>query len=339
MKRFLLKIVILGLPFGILWLVTFLKYETNKGDLIRIGYIYNSFPEYRSKFELNREILFDRVSDLPTDREYDVLTIGDSFSELGATGYQNYLAAIHGKKVLHLDNSYHSNAFQALISLNNSGFFEEFKIKNVILEVVERHFVENSFQLNTDSVLNYSELKKHNNINLEFETETPVSNRILKFPYYSIKRFFHHDDLISKIYVRELKSKRFLDADNRLYFYYLDIENIYLNNSLGNLESLNKTLNNLNKSLENKFVNLILLPAPDKFHFYKNDLVGPSEFQGSLFFDNFSKIEKEYASLNLMDEILKNQVDIMDFYYYDDSHWSPIGNKYVAERLVELMDD
>lgn len=331
----------LGLPFGLLWLVTFLKYETDKGDLIRIGYISNSFPEYRSKFEseLNKEIVFDRLSDEPSKRDYDVLTIGDSFSEQGAAGYQNYLEMLHGKSVLHIDQSFHNNPIQLLISLFNGGFFEEFKVNNVILEGVERHFISNSIHLKLDSSINFKQLKPKFQKKVDNYEFSLISNRIFKFPYYSIYRILFPESLVSDVYVRKLKRKRFSVDSNNLYFYHLDIKNINVNNYSGRVVSLNNVFNIIEKELKNLGVNLIVLPVPDKFHFYRDYLENPQEFEVPLFFNDFSKMTKNYEFVNLLDTEYNKDSNLMDFYYYDDSHWSPLGSKMVAKELSNYIID
>ncbi|REG91509.1 alginate O-acetyltransferase AlgX-related protein [Algoriphagus antarcticus] len=341
MKRFFIKLLALAIPFGILLIITYLNYESEKGDLIRIGYIPNSFPDYRNKFEseLSRKISFDKLSSDSINREYDVLTIGDSFSEQGAAGYQNYLASIYGKSVLHLDNSLHSNPFQVLISLKNGGFFEEFKIKNVILEVVERHFIENFMQLKIDSSINYKSFNPVLKNNLGGEEMSQLSNRILKFPYYAINRKLYPKELVSLVYARKLKNKPFSVAENTLYFYHLDVANIALNNSMDKLQNINNVLNDFNNKLENSGVNLIVFPVPDKYHFYKDDLEDTDGFVKPLLFSNYAKLNKEYAFLDLLDAQENQEFNILDFYYYDDSHWSPEGSKVVAEQLVELVEN
>tara|TARA_R110002012_G_scaffold321984_1_gene553079 strand:- start:22036 stop:23061 length:1026 start_codon:yes stop_codon:yes gene_type:complete len=341
LKKFLINILIFIIPFGILWVITYFTYSTDKGDLIRIGYIPNLFPNYRDKFEkeLSREIKFEKLSNNPIKREYDILTIGDSFSEQGAAGYQNLLASMHGKSVLHIDNSYHSNPFQALIALQNGDFFEEFKIKNVILEVVERHFIQNSMELKIDSSMNYNSFQPIKSKNVEDEEVDKVLNQLLKFPYFTLYRKIFPDKLISLVYARELKNNPFSLSDNTLYFYHLDVANIALNNSMDELENINSLLNDLNTDLDNSGTNLIVFPVPDKYHFYKDDLENTDGFDTPLLFSNFAKLQKEYAYVDLMDSKDKGELDMLDFYYYDDSHWSPEGAKEVTQQLVRVIDN
>ncbi|MEB2782419.1 hypothetical protein U3A58_18665 [Algoriphagus sp. C2-6-M1] len=329
----------MGLPFAILLLITNLNYEAERGDLIRIGYISDNFPDYRNQFkaDLSKEIKYNRLTDNSEKKEYDILTIGDSFSEQGPAGYQNYLELTHGKSVLHIDYSLHNNPFQMLICLQNSNFFEEFKIKNVVLEVVERDFIGIAANLNRDSSLNYQSLKPILKNHIEPIKTSVISNRIFKFPYYLLYRNLYPEKLVSDVYARKLKNRVFSVESKILYFYYLDVINIMLNNSIDDLKFINNILNTIGKDLKNNGVNLIVLPVPDKYHFYKNDLEYQSEFESLLFFTNYSTLKKEYTVINLLDAKKDNKLNVIDFYYYDDSHWSPNGSMVVAEMIFDIL--
>ena len=95
MKKFIIKALLFSWPIVFLFLFTLVFYVTNKGDLIRVGYIINK-GDYRSIFknELEQAILFSKVSTINqnTPQKFTVLTIGDSFSEQFGFGYKNYLA-------------------------------------------------------------------------------------------------------------------------------------------------------------------------------------------------------------------------------------------------------
>ncbi|RTZ49905.1 hypothetical protein EJ377_07055 [Chryseobacterium arthrosphaerae] len=54
------------------------------------------------------------------EKTYEILTIGDSFSEQGKSGYQNGLA--HDFSLLHIDRFISNNQIQTLIELCNGNF-------------------------------------------------------------------------------------------------------------------------------------------------------------------------------------------------------------------------
>lgn len=331
--------MIFAFPFLFLLLITSLYYETEKGDLIRTGYIPNFYPDYRNKFEaeLDREILFDRISDGNISKEYDVLTIGDSFSEQGAAGYQNFLVAQNEISLLHVDYIYHTNPIQFLISLKNSNFFKEIKVKNVILQGVERHIVSSSVNLNYDSILDIKSLDSQSKNNFNLQDKKIVSNRIFKFPFSVFMRWVYPEKMISAVYSRKLSDKVFSVKDDKLYFYYLDISKIEVNNSLENVENLNSVLNKLNDDLNEDGVNLIFLPVPDKYNFYRDNLKNPTDFPTPQFFHLISKLNKSYKMVDLMELKRNKKLELLDFYYYDDSHWSPVGSELVARFLNDFV--
>ena len=92
MKKFCLKTILFLLPiFLCFWLTDFL-YTQKTGDLLRIGYLPNLFPKYRNQFEedYRRPIVYQKFCQTENLKEFEILTIGDSFSEQNSYGYQNY---------------------------------------------------------------------------------------------------------------------------------------------------------------------------------------------------------------------------------------------------------
>ncbi len=110
-----------------------------------------------------------------------------------------------------------------------------------------------------------------------------------------------------------------------------------INNDVESVFNLNKELNDLSNKLKEKGVKLIVLPSPDKYDFYYDNIVDYKEYPKPLFFDHLDKMPKDYLYVNskqiLRDE-MKNKKDI---YFYDDTHWSPWASQIIAKELAEII--
>lgn len=340
MNRFLKKSIIFSFPFLVLFIFTFKYYDDKSGDIKRVGYLFNDFPDYRENFNEYRlfEKKFDDFSECDSSKHYDVLTIGDSFSEQGINGYQNFLAKNSNLEILHLERKFHRNPVQMLFALANGDFFERVKVKFVVLEIVERHFIENCLNTKEDSTLNMLDLNPRFEEDVLFKTDGLLSNRIFKFPYFVFFRNFIKESELSKVYEFETKIRKFSVDSNQLFVYRIDIDKLNYNNSFDKLHDSNKILQKLHQLLMSKGVQLMVLPAPNKFSFYYSDIEFNSKFEEPLFFKNFSMLNTSYKILLLNPDFIKGNFDYKDFYYFDDSHWSPKGAEIVSKELRKIID-
>ena len=166
-KKFFL-ICILGIfLFTILNFLIFNIFQKNfTGDLGRMGKI--CFPkEYSKIYNLTYDENFIYTSSKNIE-EADIVTIGDSFSQQ-SKGYQYFLSK--NKNILNIKRYKNFEPEQTAIILLNSGYFEKVKPKYIILESIERAFIQR-------------------NINLDFN---------LTFSQKEILRFYEKEKLLKKI--------------------------------------------------------------------------------------------------------------------------------------------
>jgi hypothetical protein len=341
MRTFIFKSAFFIVPFFILFIITkFLYSETEGPDLLRLGYIPNIYKDYRNNFPKKNEEKFIALS-AAKEKKYKIMTIGDSFSEQGADGYKNYLAEDYS--VLHIDRFISKNQIQTLIDLLNGDFFNNYEIEYVVLQVVERHLMDqidnikidkklDIFQL--DSIINKNKPIK-NNFKYEFFSKTTI-----KFPLYYLPKYFTTDNYISSevVYNYDLNSKKlFSNNSNKLLFYHFDIKKTLQNNDIKNANKLSNILNHISKILEGRNIKLIFLPSPDKYDLYYNNIVNKKGLPKPIFFDNFKSFNKEYIYIDLKN-IFSNFIDTKpDLYYYDDTHWSPIGSEIISNTIKDLI--
>jgi hypothetical protein len=342
MKQIIRKTAVFVLPFLFLYVITLLFYGNaiSSPDLLRVGY-FPVFEEYREVFqkEFDNKVCFYTVSEDKVKKS-KILTIGDSFSEQSSFGYKNYLAEKYS--VLHVDRFIASNQIQTLYQFLNSGFFEEHKVEYVILENVERGFVANLNEMDTLKMKMKPQLKK------QLINQRPVmkkgdksffSRETIIFPF-SMFRFYVDENYLSNenIYNVTLKTDEFFsNSSNKLLFFLEDVSRLELNNNLTEIKKLNDVLNDLSKKLWSKKVKLIVLPAPDKYDLYYDYIADKTNFPKPLFFQYLGSLKKEYIYIDSKKSLSSKLKSEKDIYFYDDTHWSPVGARIIANEIEGII--
>lgn len=351
MKKFIIKVTIFIFPIIFLQIFSMLFYSTEKGDLLRLGYIME-FYNYRDVFkeEFKRNNYFSKVSkiNLNNKNKYTALTIGDSFSEQEGFGYKNYLAENDRIDILHFDSFLNNNPIQTTYGILNGDLLNNVKVDYIILQSVERAFVSKIHNIDRKkAILKDSliiEIEKQNvNVKKVNISNKLLLGRMLNFPllykilYHNILFYFDDNAFGSQTYIVKTKQNLFSNSKNELLFYFGDLENLKTNNNLESVLKLNKELNILSNKLKEKGIKLIVLPSPDKFDFYYDDIVNKEKYTKPLFFDYLENMPKDYLYVNSK-KILKSQMTYKkDIYFYDDTHWSPWASKVIAIELAKII--
>lgn len=346
MKRFIIKGALFVIPVMLLYVFRVLFYSTDKGDLIRLGYIMDN-SGYDSKIVFSKEYEqkehFINVSALNQDsmNEFTVLIFGDSFSDQGSFGYKNYLAEQDSISVLHYDNHPYSSPIENLYGAINGNTLDKIKVKYVILQSVERFFVDRG---NADTTKKIMKEPIVNAVKMEIPTKAKESSpddffsKInFTFPLRNIYYLFDDNAFDSETYSVETSTQLFSTNKKNVLFYYEDLGQTPTNNDNINLLKLNATLNDLSYKLSKKGIRLIVLPSPDKYDFYYEYLIDKEKYIKSMFFEKFDQFQKKYIYINsksILKKELKNQKDV---YFYDDTHWSPKASKVIAKEIAKVI--
>lgn len=340
-KLFFLKISIYLIPMFLLML-NFSFYQFSSGDLSRIGKV--SISEiYRDKFaeEFRKIIKYKNLYNIDHEQvnSFDILTIGDSFSKQKEYGYQNYLASNHDFSVLDMSNSItYDSVLQFCFELINGDFFDEFDIKYLILENVERTFLEDIDDLNFNKSILLKDLHKNTNRQEEQTYSKTKDLGIFKesflYLYYNLSYNFNKKPYGSKVYKRELNTCLFSTDKNELLFYEDDIKKIKYSTK-ERIGTLNSYLNLLSEKCKGKGIYLIVLVCPDKYDLYY-PFISNNDFHKNYFFDHFKQETKKYSFIESKD-LLSDQLHggIRDLYFADDTHWSPIASELIAEEIFK----
>lgn len=324
MKRFLIAIIS-PLRTPVLLLLIALIYflhvsEDITGDMGMLGQIVFS-KEYhlQEKFQINEE---NRIlwCDSNHFNRNSIALFGDSFTAL--TSFPCSLINLVHVPItkFYADNIGSSEqSFVALCNMNNVDMPEI-----VIIESVERELVFRLCDLDFrfQKIPNASVWPWFYDANASHtDFMSFYKNRLIK--NHSILRVSMHDSLFSCP-----------GKEKELYFYYDDLsfpEEEQIQTAISNLDSLFQLA-------KKKNICLFYVVAADKYDVYQEFAVD-NRFPEKTLLDNFSSHESNPYFVNTKHVLLKNaRQGVKDLYYADDTHWSPIGAKIVAEEIARRMD-
>ena len=337
MRKFIYKTSFFFAPFILLYFISIILYsDTESPDLLRIGYIPNIYNGYRTKFQLSINEKFDKLSNTKKNK-YKILTIGDSFSEQAGFGYKNILA--NDFSVLHVDRFISNNQIQTLINLANGDFFDTYNVEYVILQNVERNIINNTKNIRINDKIMLCEIDSlifnHKIKEVDYSYNF-FSKATVKFPLYHIPKFFFQKNYLSNetVYNIELNTHSlFSNNSNKLLFYHKELKSTDKNNVKENIESLNILLNTIDQKLRQRNIKLIVLPTPDKYDLYYDYITEKKDLTKPIFFNLLKAKTKDYIYIDAK-EILASKIKYeQDIYFYDDTHWSPVASKIIADNI------
>ena len=348
MKKLLIKISFFVIPFFLLFILKENFYSKKKGDLYRLGYVFDT-KEYNSEVLFKsyyKKKLFKNVTEIDLDKNnsFDLISIGDSFSEQVESGYQNNIMYKSNKSVLNINRNLYDNPIQILNNLLNGDFFKTNKTKYIVLQNVERLFVERSLEVPKDLVFTIDSIKqksikssiKKEEKKEEKKTEEFLSRDMIRFVMYNFNYLYDDNANVSDTYIVKTDKELFSNASNNLLFFKEDITALKYNNDKARVENLNNELNYLAEKLEKLDIKLIVLLVPDKYDLYFNNISNNEKYTKPLLFDYLNKMDKKYIYLdgkNTFSKLINTKKDI---YLYDDSHWSPVGSDIIASEILRI---
>jgi len=308
------------------------------GDLARISYIKSSLELKENRITLSKRHTNDKT--IPTD----VITIGDSFSQGGASGlnpyYQDYIATLQSLKVTNIEAS-PKGYIETVLLLNANGTLDKLKPKAIILQSIERSAIKR-YAKKID--WNIEELKpeepraqtSHNQIKKSASPEPSFINS-LNYNALIYNILYNYDDnaFYSKVYKVLLEKKLFSSKKKeQLLFFFEDIKNINYTNEVS-IEQLNQNLNKLQDILNKKGIKLYFMPSVDKYNLYSSYIVQKNSYQKSLFFELLRPLQRDYTLIDtkkILEKML--QENINDVYYPDDTHWSYKASKRIFTDVI-----
>jgi hypothetical protein len=93
----------------------------------------------------------------------------------------------------------------------------------------------------------------------------------------------------------------------------------------------------LNTSVQARGMELVVLVSPDKYDVYYPFLDPRAQVDAPQFFEYYLAIPKVYKDVPAFDVLTRAVMEQPDVYYYDDSHWSPVGAELVADQIERII--
>lgn len=347
MKKFLIKISYTVLPVMSILIGTMIYLSLSiipnaTGDIGKLGMIafgheYNHFLEQNYlKETLFETIKQEDILSLSNGKEpvekLDVLTIGDSFSQQGVFGYQNYLAHKNIKIVNCFDNVT-DNPLQIAYDLLDRDIINHKLTKILIVGIGERT-IDGRIKSFNPSI----SPKKQQSIRVN-ELETAKSSND-----WSVSRardyILYRIGIENPIYKVRLRQDLFTsDEPNVLYLYNKDIEN-------GNcLKSATATkITEVYKTLQDKArergVKLYLMVAVDKYDLYQNYIVD-NQYPRKTINEDLERVMPNTPELLLTKNYLVPLLERgeKDIFMFNDTHWSYKASEVVANEIYCKIKD
>ena len=297
------------------WLFFICVADDITGNLGKLGQI--RFKDYRKQEKLNYdEIAHPYWCNNQEIGKFKMAFMGDSF--VNETPFPQFLSELtkHNSTILVSFNL--GSSEQSFISLCNTN---ETMPQIVILESVERDFVNRLSMLDFGSETRPEPLEYSNGKSKQTDFFTFYKNNILKNP----SLFWL--PLTDSLFSCHGKEKELLFHTGDLY----EIEESVTQTAISKLDSLFQFA-------QERDITLFYVVAADKYDVYQEFVEG-NVYPSKSILDAFTGFERNPYFVNTKDILLKKaRQGVTDLYYADDTHWSPIGAKIVAEEIARRID-
>ncbi len=334
MKRFLIKLLAVALVFFIpaayfhFVVVPNISGDMGKLAMIPFGKEYGDMnvPGYERPSIENADVL--DVYSPDSLAQYPVVSIGDSFSQFGTSGYQWLFSSMTGMSVANFRYDGDLDIMDSYVALLNGGFLHHGQ--TVILESVERSFAKRFCQIDFDAEFR----EQPTAIKKTAKVTEPFLNRFfswirlslgIKNPIQSFhlnKPCFTHPSYSEKLYI--YNSREIQDGDL-----------LWEAPANEKYSKMNDNLDSLTNLSAQKRINLVILIATDKYDAYSPWIKEDHEDNPTLSLINPSP--RIFSPRESLREAIGN--DVPDVYKHNDTHWSVIGADITARSLYAWMEE
>lgn len=336
MKKFLTKLSYTVLPvflllFGLTAYLNLYIRPQATGDLGRLAFVLVG-EDYGQRIEQNemKEKLFKDVRETEDLKNIhvNVLTIGDSFSQQGHAGYQNYMPQ-EGLTVANMRRGLYDNPIQYAWNILDAGLVDSTNIDVMVVEVGERDLPLRIDNFSIDKVeVGEPDLPD------DFEEENVYDIRqwsLLRTRDFLMYRYAGRNP----VYDVEL-DRDFFDSNEprRLYFYYADI--IFGMNIEASIRpKIKEMFNLLTVKARERGLTFILLVPVDKYDLYQDYIVNNPYSHPKRINEEVRELLGDIPEVMLCKYTLQPLLESgeKDVFLFDNSHWSYKGSQAVGKEL------
>ena len=145
-------------------------------------------------------------------------------------------------------------------------------------------------------------------------------------------------DYNKKVFSADLQDELFSGGmGDKVVFFYQDLRWAQKQTSQIAVD-VNKNMNILAELLREKGIELIFLPAVDKYDLYRDFMFSPKYSEIS-FFETLRELPKNYHLIDskmILHQLLRDGEK--DVYWQDDTHWSWKASKAIAENIATVVN-
>lgn len=335
--------IILNAIIWFTWTKTLTNPKRKGGDLLRLGYIQGYVSSKLDTPVMERQHV--EIKDFQRQK-IDMLTIGDSFSNLKAVSYQDNLASILNISILNI-SAQRGLDFQPvtmLMEIINSGYLDQLKPKYLLLETIERLAVKRlGYGFDPNRTATIADLNNEFydrtqpltpsdfDLNLRF-----INNGNWKFISNNIQYRFRDKAFKSKVVISQLTKPFFSSKQGDRLLYHLDEIAAVRKTDSQTMARVNENLNVIADTLRTKGITLIFMPIADKLTLYEPYLKNRN-YPKSIFFEELRKLPKRYTFIDTKQMFSRElAAGVQDLYYIDDTHWSWKGPEVISNNFPKL---
>jgi len=340
MKKFLIKLSYTVLPvflllFGLVAYVTLIICpRSDTGDLGNLALIpfWPEYGQFIREHEM-KDTLFIKVNHTEDLRNIhvNVLTVGDSFSQQGHAGYQNYMPG-EGLIVANCKRSLYDNPIQYAYNIMDWGVIDSTNIDVMVVEVGERDFALRIDNFGVDKV----EVPESEDPTEDDDEEVnPNEWSLLRARDFVLYRFAGR----SPVYIVDMKRDFFSSPEPRkLYFYCADILNgMTIDETIR--PKVKEVFNLLTCMAQERGFKLMFMLPVDKYDLYQDYIVDNPYAYPKRINEDVREILGDIPEVLLAKYYLKPLIDKgeKDIFLFDNSHWSYKASEVVGKELCRRI--
>ena len=293
------------------------------------------WPEYGQFIREHemKDTLFIKVNHTEDLRNIhvNVLTVGDSFSQQGHAGYQNYMPG-EGLIVANCKRSLYDNPIQYAYNIMDWGVVDSTNIDVMVVEVGERDF---ALRIDNFGVNKVEVPESEDPTEDDDEEVNPNEWSLLRARDFVLYRFAGR----SPVYIVDMKRDFFSSPEPRkLYFYCADILNgMTIDETIR--PKVKEVFNLLTCMAQERGFKLMFMLPVDKYDLYQDYIVDNPYAYPKRINEDVREILGDIPEVLLAKYYLKPLIDKgeKDIFLFDKSHWSYTASEVVGKELCRRI--
>ena len=341
MKQFLIKLSYTVLPVWLLFVglvcyVSLAVIPNMRGDLEVLG-LTTFDPHYTERLQQQAEkkLLYptiDAAGGAVRSRLQDVTTVGDSFSQMGLDGYQNYLCQ-QGLTVTNIHVGKFDNPLEVAYRMLDQGLIDSTNTRVLVIESAERMIEQRVAEFLPEGPLPAVRQQAEGTAK-----NTPSGNEN-QWSLARTRDFIYYRLIKSPVLSARLDGDFFTADDPAMLYFYTDDLTSPPRFQEEHREALLACFGTLCRKADEKGVYPIVLIATDKYDFYQQHIID-NPWPAKTVLEDMAQMIGDTPHLLLSKPYLTPLLERgeKDIFKYNDTHWSWKASRVVADELARRIN-